>query len=103
VASVSEHLANEDIHGRLSMWRAFGNLTGPRAAIVIRIPQHSDGALKLHLIFSPVAYLTENEAHDVVRSVIQNITLNHDYLKSLDRQMVRRLQYAFGRRRLPEA
>lgn len=88
VASVSEHLANEDIHGRLSMWRAFGNLTGPRVAIVIRIPQHSDGALKLHLIFSPVAYLTENEAHDVVRSVIQNITLNHDYLKSLDRQMV---------------
>jgi hypothetical protein len=70
------------------MWRAFGNLTGPRVAIVIRIPQHSDGALKLHLIFSPVAYLTENEAHDVVRSVIQNITLNHDYLKSLDRQMV---------------
>lgn len=88
VASVSEHLATEDTHGRLSMWRAFGNPAAPRVAIVIRIPQYSGGALKLNLIFSPVAYLTEDEAHGVIQNVIQNITVSHDYLKSLEHQAV---------------
>jgi hypothetical protein len=70
------------------MWRAFGNPATPRVAIVIRIPQYSGGASKLNLIFSPVAYLTEIEVHGVIQNVIQNITVGHTYLKSLDRQTV---------------
>jgi hypothetical protein len=37
IACVSEHDDTEDVHGRLSMWRAFGRVTA-RAAIVLRLP-----------------------------------------------------------------
>jgi hypothetical protein len=40
VASVSEHLRKEDFHGRLSMWRAFGN-NATRVGIVFRVPSLS--------------------------------------------------------------
>ena len=90
IASLSEHLASEDANGRLSMWRAFGNPAAPRVAIVIRIPQYSVVATtKLYLMFSPVAYLTEDETHDVINTVIKNITANSGYLKSLDRDIVK--------------
>ena len=90
IASLSEHLAREDANGRLSMWRAFGNPAAPRVAIVIRIPQYSVVATtKLYLMFSPVAYLTEDETHDVINTVIKNITANSGYLKSLDRDIVK--------------
>lgn len=58
IASISEHDDKEDLHGRLSMWRAFGNNVA-RVAIVLKIPDYSGGALTLRLLFSPVAYLTE--------------------------------------------
>lgn len=37
IASISKHNDDEDQHGRLSMWRAFGNSPG-RVAIVLKIP-----------------------------------------------------------------
>ena len=83
IACLSEHLNKEDLHGRLSMWRAFGNTTAPRVAAVIRIPKFSGGAAALNLTFSPVAYFTELEAHDVINSVIKNIMANIDFLKSV--------------------
>jgi hypothetical protein len=86
IVSLSEHLGKEDLHGRLSMWRAFGNSATPRVAAVIRIPKFSGGAAALNLIFSPVAYLTEAEVHDVINSVIKNVAANVDFLKSIGRQ-----------------
>jgi hypothetical protein len=88
VASLSEHLNSEDTHGRLSMWRALGTSGTPRVAAVIRIPKFSDGGIALNLIFSPVAYFNEAETHNVIKSVIGNITANVDFLKSLDRQII---------------
>jgi hypothetical protein len=88
IASLSEHLNNEDFHGRLSMWRAFGNSATPRVGAVIRIPKVSGGAIALNLIFSPVAYSTEAETHDVINSVIKKITANIEFLKSVDRQII---------------
>lgn len=40
IASISEHDSKEDLHGRLSMWRAFGNNTA-RVALVTKIPRFS--------------------------------------------------------------
>lgn len=37
ISSVSEHEDREDLHGRLSMWRAFGRTIG-KVAIVFRVP-----------------------------------------------------------------
>jgi hypothetical protein len=55
VCSVSEHEDSENGHGRLSMWRAFGQGNTARAAVVMRVPP--DGSVEgLHISFSPVAY-----------------------------------------------
>jgi hypothetical protein len=42
IASISEHDSTEDLHGRLSMWRAVANTA--RVALVIKIPRFSEGA-----------------------------------------------------------
>jgi hypothetical protein len=69
------------------MWRAFGTSTA-RVAIVFKVARVSAGAVALRLLFSPVAYLTEDEAHAVIAEVIKNIGTNCGFLKSLDRQIV---------------
>jgi hypothetical protein len=38
ITSISEHLISEDLHGRLSMWRAFAPGTSARVALVVNIP-----------------------------------------------------------------
>jgi hypothetical protein len=87
IASISEHDDNEDSHGRLSMWRVFGGNTA-RVAIVFKLPQYSAGSVALNLIFSPVAYLTEAQAHDVVHEVIKKILASCEFLRSVDRPLV---------------
>jgi hypothetical protein len=87
VTSVSEHDNTEDLHGRLSMWRAFGTNTA-RVAIVFKVPKFSGGAIALRLLFSPVAYLPESEVHAVIEEVIQNLGPNREFLRSIDRRWV---------------
>ena len=79
ITSISEHDDKEDLHGRLSMWRAFGGNTA-RVAIVLRIPWFSPGSEALNLMVSPVAYLREEEAHAVIEKVVENIRSDHDFL-----------------------
>lgn len=83
IASVSEHLPKEDLHGRLSMWRAFGGNTA-RVAIIFEVPWLSKGADALNIQFSPVAYLTENEICSVFAKVISNITENSAFLRNIE-------------------
>lgn len=85
IASISEHDNSEDLHGRLSMWRAFGG-NGARVAIVLNIPWFSGGAAALNLMFSPISYLKQEEVHAEIEAVINNIRANRDFLSSLDRQ-----------------
>lgn len=87
IAAVSEHDVEEDSHGRLSMWRAFGGTVG-RVAIVIRVPYSWEGSEALNIIFSPVAYLKEEQVHDELRTVINNVRTNCDFLRSVERQLV---------------
>ena len=86
VSCISEHDSDEDAHGRLSMWRAFGS--GTRVAIVLRIPLQSTVALGLRIIFSPVAYLNKDQAHGVILEILKNVKENRDYVKSFDRTIV---------------
>jgi hypothetical protein len=87
VTSISEHDKGEDRYGRLSMWRAFGG-SSVRVAIVMKVPRVSQGSLALGLLFSPVAYLSEEEVHTVIQEVIQNITANCNFLRSVNRDLV---------------
>ena len=84
ISSVSEHREEEDQHGRLSMWRAFGGSTA-RVGIVFKIPLISQGSLALGLVFSAVAYLGETQAHTVLQEVIQQIRSNCEYLRTIER------------------
>ncbi len=84
IASVSEHDFEEDYHGRLSMWRAFGG-TSTRVGLVFNIPWHSDAGDHLKLSFSPVSYFKDNEAEQFMFEVVGNIEANLDFLKTLER------------------
>ena len=87
VSSISEHDDSEDLHGRLSMWRAYGGRAG-MVALVLRVPLHSGGAEKLNLLFSPVGYMDQNQVHAEMGRIIENIKTNGDFLRSLDRQTI---------------
>lgn len=91
ISSVSEHRESEDLHGRLSMWRAFG--TGPRVAIVFRFPYVSAAGHALAINFSPVAYLAEPAVHAVIDQAVANVRANSDYLRTLDRDLLVRLAF----------
>ncbi len=87
ITSVSEHDDSEDIHGRLSMWRAFGGHK-TRVALVFNLPVFSEGSQALNLMFNPVAYLTKDEVHGVMNQVKENIEANSDFLSNVERQSI---------------
>ncbi len=87
ISSISEHQEQEDLHGRLSMWRAFGG-SAARVGIVFKVPSVSQGNLALSLIFSPVAYLTEASVHEVLEEVVENIHTNCNYLRTVERSIL---------------
>lgn len=87
IASISEHDAEEDFHGRLSMWRAFGS-TSARVGLVFNVPFQSPGAEAMNLIFSPVAYFKDSEADQLVPEVIKNINANTAFLKTVGHQEI---------------
>jgi hypothetical protein len=87
ITSISEHDQKEDTHGRLSMWRAFGGNTA-RVALVFDLPWYSDAAQALNLLFSPVAYLAEPDAHAVINEVVKNIETNCAFLASVNPQLI---------------
>lgn len=88
IASISEHKADEDLHGRLSMWRAFGGANTARIALVFSIPGYSGATEKLNIFFSPVAYLMQDDVNALLQSVMDNVTADAEFLKSVDRQII---------------
>jgi hypothetical protein len=85
ITSISEHDDREDFHGRLSMWRAFGNSTA-RVAIVLNVDLNygKNGALGAQL--SPVAYLTDTGLAEEFDLVVSNIRRSKEYLRAVDRR-----------------
>ena len=81
VTSMSEHLMSDDQHGRLSMWRGFGNNAKVRVALVLRLPVGSLATEATSLIFSPVSYLREPEVGDAMQEVIKRAREKSDFLK----------------------
>jgi hypothetical protein len=88
IASISEHDESEDMHGRLSMWRAFSRASTARVAIVLKIPLVGDVAQSLNLLFSPVGYFSDQQVNAELRTVIQNIAANRDFLRTVERTRV---------------
>jgi len=87
IACLSEHQDNEDWHGRLSMWRAFG-ANPTRVALIIGIPWYSGASETLRLVFSPVAYFTEQQVADNLAAVVRNIRSDTAFLRTVDRNIL---------------
>jgi len=84
ISCFSEHVDNEDAHGRLSMWRAFGR-DAAGVAIVIRMPAPYS-ALPLKVFLTPVAYFSRGELWASFDEVINLIDASPEYLKTIARQ-----------------
>lgn len=84
ITSISEHDDEENEHGRLSMWRAFGGQTG-RVALVFKFPFYTGAADALQLMFSPVAYLKESQVEEVFHEVVANIRREQAFLATVPR------------------
>src|SRR5437867_9154842 len=69
------------------MWRAFG-ASPARIAIVFNIPSDSLASLALGITFSPVAYLSEPAAHNVVDDVIRNVRSDCVFLQGVKRPIL---------------
>lgn len=88
VCCLSEHDAKENIHGRLSMWRAFAPNTS-RVALVVRVPSFAGGiAEKLRLIFSPIGYFGQDGVCEELRTVINNVEANTELLNQLSPELL---------------
>lgn len=83
IGSVSEHDSEEDKHGRLSMWRAFGSVSVARVALVFRVPLLSGSVQFLNCTFSPVSYLTREGAKNIFAAIIANIVNEQAFLKTV--------------------
>jgi hypothetical protein len=85
ITCLSEHDDEEDGHGRLSMWRAFGNASA-RVALVLKLPLNEGVSVPLGVLFGPVAYLTDTQVSSELAEVTKNINADAGYLRTLDRQ-----------------
>lgn len=85
IASISVHHQNENQHGRLSMWRAYGSESG-KAALVLNNPPKSN--TRLGVILSPAAYFSPHDLKRELYKVIDSINENVEFLKGLERNTI---------------
>jgi hypothetical protein len=84
---VSEHRNEEDILGRLSMWRAYGVTTGV-AFVMNNAPFLAPNEV-LKAYASAVAYCDDNKFAEEFGNVVNNIETEIDFLKQQDRQLIK--------------
>jgi hypothetical protein len=88
---ISEHEADEDDHGRLSMWRAYGGHTG--VAMVMNPSPFLTDSNALGAWSSPVAYLRQDGMNHEMKKVARSISDNSDFLRTLSHHTL--FAYAF--------
>ncbi|GGE86256.1 DUF2971 domain-containing protein [Stappia taiwanensis] len=93
ITCLTEQLPNEELMGRLSMWRAYGGDANPVAISVSNGPFLRPSSA-LNAYTSPVAYLSKKEFCEEYERVARNIINNIDYLKERGRNHV--LSYLFS-------
>lgn len=92
ITSVSEHDNTEDIHGRLSMWRAYGR-DAAKAALVLKMPIQPGEALGLRVLFSPVEYLTPEQLETEFLAAVQNIKQHIGFLKGVKPELLSNMAF----------
>jgi|CXWL01.1.fsa_nt_gi hypothetical protein len=91
ITCVSEHLPEEDQHGRLSMWRAYGGQTG--VALVLNGSVMFSNSNALNVFSSPVAYLSPDAFAAQFEKIATNMEREVDYIKHLGREAVKQIVF----------
>ncbi len=86
IACFSEHPDTEDMHGRLSMWRAYSQSTG--VALVVNNTPFLSESNALGIYASPVAYLDNTSFQTEFAKTVDGINANADFLRALGRDAV---------------
>lgn len=95
ITCVSEHSAEEDQNGRLSMWRAYGGQAG--IALVIKGDMMFNESDALGAYSHPVAYLSADRFAVEFLEIAKNIENEAEYIKSLDREIVKSFLFSMLR------
>jgi hypothetical protein len=91
ITCVSEHTHDEDEHGRLSMWRAYGGHAG--IALVLKGDIFSSGPGALGIYSSPVMYMSPQQFAQEVLKVAKGMADEVEFIKSLGRERVKQLAF----------
>ena len=78
ITCISEHDAKEDNDGRLSMWRAYGQ-GSVGVAVVMNGAVFGSSTDVLRAYTSPVSYLTQEDFHEEIHKVVENIKQKRNY------------------------
>ncbi len=77
ICCLSEHGSSEDDNGRLSMWRAYGDI-----ALVVNKERFMSTSMNIGVYSLLVNYWTKSECEDELSKVADQITKNSKFLKS---------------------
>jgi hypothetical protein len=91
IACVSEHPPEENLYGRLSMWRAYGG-NRPIALVLNKAPFLSDTDI-FHAYTNPVAYLDPDNFSEEFHQLSLRMLADIEFIKSLGKQSV--INYLF--------
>jgi hypothetical protein len=86
IACFSEHQNEEDYFGRLSMWRAYSDMTG--VAFVMNTAPFFKPSQALKAYTSPVAYLIDKNFEAEFQLVLDNIVREQDFIETQDRKTI---------------
>jgi Protein of unknown function (DUF2971) len=83
---VSEHKAEEDYLGRLSMWRAYGGTSGVALVMNNAAFQATAPSDVLQIYASPVAYFDPKKFTDEFAQAVTSIEIEVDFINQQDRE-----------------
>lgn len=95
ITCISEHNIEEDAHGRLSMWRAYGGRSG--VALIFNGEPMFGTSNALAAQSSPVGYLTREGMRAQFIKAISNITESTTFIQTLERENVKQIVFSMLR------
>lgn len=92
ILSISEHDPNENIHGRLSMWRAYGGNAGVAIILNRELILAMDG---YNIILMPVQYVTQRQFRRNFQNLIYKIRDKIKIIREIDINSIENALYNY--------
>jgi hypothetical protein len=91
ITCLSEHLPSENMHGRLSMWRAYGNQTGVALVLNGDVIFSESDVLKAYT--SPVLYINQEGFSEAFMNIAERMKEETEFIVSLGRELVKNVVF----------